>query len=440
MPSASWPEICVTLNPEDWGMKGKSPASRQRYLRVARSFVAYLEEVRADHVDADSVEGWLRRYLSSRSVDTVMRHVNMLERVLVVTPNPVRAWKTRCQESVRATLAGLPTVPEPTRMRTLARFNSFLAPDMEAFVAHKRHLGIACPFEIALRKLDRYLVGQRVDTLSAVDGPLLQTFMATLVRLQPVTRRGTLRQLRHFFRFLRRLGKLLDEPDSVLRSERAQSRHRPYIYRLKELAAILEAARGLATWKGTTAFTALHLIYACGLRVSEALRLRAMDVDLVEGALRIWHTKFDKSRQLPLGRRAVEYLRAYAAARQTRFGKAVPTAPFFVTEAGVRVHRAAMEFLFRKLCVQAGVNPPGCHPRIHDMRHAFAVHRLYKWYAEGGNPRDKLVLLSVYMGHVCISSTQYYLRLGQDVLRVAGAGLGRALDNVLDGRIDGHVQ
>jgi site-specific recombinase XerD len=238
-----------------------------------------------------------------------------------------------------------------------------------------------------LRRLDRFLAARDIPSVAAVEPRVLSAFMATR-RISRSSCELEVRAIRGFFRWLRRTGRLQSEPELLLEVKGPGSRHRPRIYTIKELASLLEALRRVIGWEGLTAFTLVHLIYACGLRISEALRLRAEDVDLERRILKIHRTKFRKSRQIPIGRSAAEYLRAYAEARRERFGspgyRHVQVASrFFVMPRGGAVQPLRLRDRVRRACIELGLNRSGSRMLIHDLRHSFAVHRLYKWYAEG---------------------------------------------------------
>jgi integrase len=110
----------------------------------------------------------------------------------------------------------------------------------------------------------------------------------------------------------------------------------------------------------------------------------------------------------------------------------VPDSPFFVNQKARPLPAVRLQERWRPACRQLGLNPHGPVPRVHDLRHSFALHRLYKWYADGHRPQDKLVLLSIYMGHVDLRYTEHYLQRSTDLLRLAGATCGRQLDDFLN--------
>ena len=160
----------------------------------------------------------------------------------------------------------------------------------------------------------------------------------------------------------------------------------------------------------------LLMLYGTGMRIGEALRLRGGDVDLSNGIVTIRGTKFYKSRLVPLGADVHAHLRAYLAlpGRVDRDDE-----PLFQSRLHKAVPRQVVEKRFRILCNLAGVRREESspyQPRIHDLRHTFAVHRLTEWYRKGDDAQALLPALSIYLGHVELHSTQRYLTMTPELL------------------------
>ncbi len=202
----------------------------------------------------------------------------------------------------------------------------------------------------------------------------------------------------------------------------------PYIYSTHELHRLLEGAQildrrhrhgGLST---LTFRTLLLLLYSTGLRISEALSLTGGAVNLVTSLLTIRDSKFFKSRLVPIGPQLTAVLHAYASERQHVPGRLGVTSAFFVTRRGAAVARHTAERSFRFVRQQAGLQRRDAayfQPRLHDLRHSFAVHRLVTWYRQGADVQKLLPHLSTYLGHVGIAETQAYLRMTPELLREA---------------------
>jgi len=167
-----------------------------------------------------------------------------------------------------------------------------------------------------------------------------------------------------------------------------------------------------------------------GLRVSEAIHLRDADVDLKHGILTVRQTKFAKSRQLPLHPSAVEALAHYRRQRARHVPTAADT-PFFISSRGRRLGQPLGERqahrVFTALRDSLGWANRGAHaaPRLHDLRHSFAVRRVMLWHAEGTDVDQMMLALSTYMGHAEIFYTYWYLTAVPELMALAGGKFER---------------
>lgn len=146
------------------------------------------------------------------------------------------------------------------------------------------------------------------------------------------------------------------------------------------------------------------------MRVGETVRLDRDDVDLDQGLLTIRNTKFGRSRQIPLHPTSVDALAAYAHRREERRPR--PKCPsFFTSSIGTRLLRDNVSTVFPRLVRDAGLT--SLHrtrpPRLHDVRHSFAVRCVIRWYRDGVDVEQRLPVLSTYLGHVAPSTTYWYL-------------------------------
>jgi len=145
------------------------------------------------------------------------------------------------------------------------------------------------------------------------------------------------------------------------------------------------------------------------------------DVDLDQALLCIWQTKFYKTRLVPLGRDLTMVLNQYVQQRNIIHCKE-PAAPFFCFRDGRPLSQSAVRSAFRRLRVQTGVqrnDGARYQPRLHDLRHAGAVHRLVAWYRSGADLQRLLPQLATYLGHIDLSATQRYLTLTPELLHEA---------------------
>jgi site-specific recombinase XerD len=196
----------------------------------------------------------------------------------------------------------------------------------------------------------------------------------------------------------------------------------PYIYSREELRRLFQLAgtmhRPQATLEPITLQTVLFLLYGAGLRLQEALNLNETDVDFGNSLLTIRETKFYKTRLVPIGAQIVAALAKYSRTR-TR----CTDASFFTMKRGSRVKKTTLQRCFSILRKKAGVlrtDGGRFQPRLHDLRHAFAVHRLTSWYQQGADVQRLLPQLSTYLGHAQIQDTQVYLTMTPELLLKAG--------------------
>jgi site-specific recombinase XerD len=235
---------------------------------------------------------------------------------------------------------------------------------------------------------------------------------------------GKFHVLRGFYRYLLRRGYLTSSPLPV-QIPKEPERLIPYIYSRAELHCLLQAAQKESHWckfEPVTMRTLLLLLYGAGLRISEALRLTLSDVDLEQRLLTIRETKFYKTRLVPFGVDLSQALTIYLAARSKAEHPAPPEAFLLLTRHSLPVSVQLAEDTFKRLCRRAGVRRKDASryvPRLHDLRHTFAVHRLTACYRDGGDVQRLLPQLATYLGHVDIDSTQCYLTLTPELLSQA---------------------
>jgi integrase/recombinase XerC len=187
----------------------------------------------------------------------------------------------------------------------------------------------------------------------------------------------------------------------------------PHIYTDQEVVQLLQATNCLTPHDGLrplTYRTLFGLIAATGLRLSEALNLTIGDVELTTSALTVRQTKFRKSRCLPLHTSVVQALGSFRQSRDRCLATDLGM-PFFVSQAGAALPRRTVENVFLRMQPHLGWQPRGDYPvpRIHDLRHTFAVRRLQRWREEDQSIDHALFWLCTYLGHAKISDTYWYL-------------------------------
>jgi integrase/recombinase XerD len=203
----------------------------------------------------------------------------------------------------------------------------------------------------------------------------------------------------------------------------------PYVYSTEDIRALLTAtleSRIPSFWH-TTSHTLFGLLAATGMRVGEAVGLDRGDFDPREGILTIRSGKFGKSREVPLHPTTHEVLRVYERKRDKTHPR--PKSPaFFLNNAGNRPPRQNVSMTFSIALRKAGLSDrKPRRPRIHDLRHTFAVHTLCDWYRAGRDVEAQLPLLSTYLGHVNPSATYWYLTATPELVGLAARRLERAM-------------
>ena len=201
----------------------------------------------------------------------------------------------------------------------------------------------------------------------------------------------------------------------------------PYIYSKEDIEQLLEEARiQRCRLSAATDTTLLDLIAVTGMRVGEAIRLDCRDIDSDRGLLVVRQTKFGKSREIPLHPSTVEALGRYARSRD-RLLPIQYSSCLFLSQKGTPLIYANVHLRFRRLIDRAGLaNRSPRRPRIHDLRHTFAVRTLINWYQAGVDVQSRLPLLSTYLGHLNPTMTYWYLTAVPELLLLVSERCQRA--------------
>jgi integrase/recombinase XerD len=213
-------------------------------------------------------------------------------------------------------------------------------------------------------------------------------------------------------------------------------RQRPYIYTDDEIERIIRKASRLPSRRGIRALTYstfFALLATTGMRMSEAISLDDADVDHDKGILTIHQTKFKKSRLVPIHASTSEALRQYQDDKRRILGTSDCPA-LFISEKGTRIGDCATRYNFALVSQQIGLRkPPGEHrhgkgPRLHDMRHRFAVRTLIDWYRAGLDVEREIPKLATYLGHAHVNDTYWYIEAVPELLQLATERLTRRGD------------
>jgi integrase/recombinase XerD len=288
------------------------------------------------------------------------------------------------------------------------------------YVAYKQSMGMR--FHTEARTLRSFCRAMGEISVAEIAPGRAQAYIAGA---GPVTRFWHRKHevLRGFYRFAMARGYVASSPLPKIVPK--PPHFVPHIFSHEELQRLLDAT---ACCEGPrsklqpyTCRMLILLLYGAGLRISEALSLKLTNVDLTAGILTIRESKFYKTRLVPMSPALTGALGDYVARR----AKEHPTqsdAALFLTRTETPLARYTAENVFSRLRVRAGVlrqDGGRYQPRLHDLRHAFAVHRLVSWYRQGADVQRLLPQLATYLGHVHIAATQRYLTLTPELLHEA---------------------
>lgn len=296
-----------------------------------------------------------------------------------------------------------------------------LSEAVEAYIVHKRSLGIGFRGEaVRLRAFVR-AVGDR-DMRRVGPAPVRRFLDGN----GPVTSFWFVKYytLNAFYRYALARGYVSKCPLPTSTPQKPE-RFQPYIFSNHDMQRLIDAAdsRHRYVWllEPHTVRTLLLLLYGTGLRISEALNLTLADFDLAAGVLTVRQTKFFKSRLVPVGPDLNGALRNYID-RQWKGRPSQDASPLLATQKGEPILRQTAELVFKRLREEAGVSrttDARFQPRLHDLRHTFAVVRLVTWYRQGKNVQRLLPHLSTYLGHARLDDTQRYLTMTSELLEQA---------------------
>jgi site-specific recombinase XerD len=292
----------------------------------------------------------------------------------------------------------------------------------------------------ALLDLDRFAQAHGVTSPEGITAALIEQWLKSMDVI-PAVRHRKVRYVARFFDYLRTLGVVATNvvPDALSAGRQRSTCVKPFIFTTEQIAAILAAARRLPDstrfpHRARTCSAMLTLLCALGLRHGEVLRLRLRDVDLARQRLFIDRTKFHKSRYVPFGPKVGRCLEQFLALRRTIITPVGDDDQLVVAQSRGPLSYCTLYKAFDEILHELKItNPAGRAPRVHDLRHTFAVHRLLRWYREGVDVQGQLLSLSVFMGHVNVYSTQVYLSATADLLQAANDRFHRHAGSVING-------
>jgi integrase len=281
--------------------------------------------------------------------------------------------------------------------------------------------------ESTLRHWDAFL-SRHYGKTSQLTAQMFARWVQSMPALHATVLRNRMRIVRNFLLFHARHHPRTPIPDPAT-FPKPSPQQRPRLVSVREMGRILGTASLLPAshqnpLRRQTVRLALILLFCCGLRRGELLRLRIRDFDPYDNLLRIERTKFHKSRLVPLSDSVAVDVHRYLALRRRRRHCSTPDAFLLWSNnrlASENTYSApALADNWQLLCIATGVvDHRGRPPRLHDLRHSFAVAALHRWYEQGIDVQRKLPHLATYLGHVSPVSTHYYLQLSPDLQQAA---------------------
>jgi integrase/recombinase XerD len=267
-----------------------------------------------------------------------------------------------------------------------------------------------------LKQFDQYCVENKVSE-SVLPRDVIEGFCYSDGYESMATRQDRLCLLRKLAEHMEKSGCNVYIPELPIKAFR-YPRHEPYIYTETELRELFtqidnwEQPHQSHTNRKCVDPLLFRMLYGCGLRIMEALHLTVSDVDLDEGVLRIRQAKNKKDRFVPMSESLTKRCREYS---RIMHSEGELDAYYYPGRHGGCYDQSTIYVRFRQYLWKAGISHSGNGPRVHDLRHAYCVHRLKKWVLEGKELTNLMPYLSVYLGHSDFRGTEYYLKMTADL-------------------------
>lgn len=422
----------------------RTAKSREEYRLAPWAFRRWMLSEGCSELDEGVVKVWLLHRVANATVLSVTIQANIVALFVdflvargLESRNPFQCLKrqhrtrrmrgiVRCLAETRSISALDAQADDP--------FSGPLGSQFIRYLGHLRSLGVTGgAHEVYLASFERHLRQRDITDLSLIDAALLDEWSRWQGETTEHNHRYRMLILARFFDFLAGHRVIENSPVPRLMPHRRRSLP-PHIYSRTEVARILETAGALPDHRllphrGPTYRTFFLTLYTLGLRRSEALALRLDDIDFMRRTLTVREGKFRKGRVLPFGPRYGASLQRYVETNPL-LHVAAPSAFLFPTRDSRTTHLSSktVQPALGKILDELGIvaraetRPPG----LHSFRHSFAVHRLERWHREGADLGAKLPLLSAFLGHIDLASTQVYLTMTPERLRLVGDVFERA--------------
>lgn len=323
-------------------------------------------------------------------------------------------------------------------------YSGVLAPICESFIQEKRAVGYQYNSEAKrLSEFSRFTLGFDCPA-NELPKEIVQAWIAKKPTDSERNQYARFSLICQFAKYMTRIGypAYIPRRDEV---RKVRQKYVPYIFSRKEIRAFFKAAdamtrslHSVAPRRHLIMPVLFRILYCCGLRASEVIKLKGEDVDLERGILTIRNSKNGKTRYVPM---SAELTAICADYNKTRLVGPPDNDWFFAAPDGGRYDIRAIYETFRTLLWEAGISHGGRGkgPRLHDFRHTFCVHNLERWVANGSDPSALLPRLTAYLGHSDFSCTEKYLRMTAEaypeVSRIMQECYGYVIPHMEDGNI-----
>jgi len=418
----------------------------------------FLQSVRTrrkqGHLDLDESRllEWLIQDMPGRPIEKARKRLGIVAcflRALVreglLPADPLTAFRARQGSASWRVLAQAFQAAEPRAALAALRRLEPRGPiesEIRAYLELQQSLGkIYRTHRLVLQNLNRFLRIQAVNSPQVITPELVWRWLESLPD-HPSTRREYLNLVSRFFEHLKQVEVVAVNPAAAVQyglGRRPRREFRAFIFTREQMAAILSKAQQLPAnvafpLRGPTCHTMLALLYALGLRHGEVRRLQIRDLDSARQTLFIRETKFHKNRYVPFGPKVGQCLEQFLNLRRTVLAPLRNDDPIFVASSRAPLGHSVLLTAFRAILEELEIAAVSGErtPRLHDLRHTFAVHRLLRWYREEVDVQSRLISLSTFLGHLDPSYTQIYLTITEDLLKEANGRFYKHFGQTLD--------
>ena len=417
-------------------LQGRSYGTRKLHRATIRQF---LLDVSLPDLNESRLLEWLIQEMSGRPIAGTRKRLGIIARFLeklvregLLRANPLEEFRTRHgNASWRVLAQAFQTADAMAALAALRQPEPHgpIEDSIHAYLALHQSLGkVYRTHRYVLQNLNRFLRLQAVASPRVITPELVRRWLKSLPN-QPSTRHEYLGLVGRFFDHLKQAEVVAANPVTVVQYDlgrRPPRRFRPFIFTREQVASILSKAQQLPAnalfpLRGPTCHTMLALLYALGLRHGEARRLQIQDLEWDRQTLFIRETKFHKSRYVPFGPKVGQCLEQFLDLRRTILAPLRDDDPIFVASTRAPIVPNVLLTAFRSVLKELGIAAASeaRPPRLHDLRHTFAVHRLLRWYRENVDVQSRLMTLSTFLGHLDPRYTQIYLTITEDLLQEA---------------------